>query len=112
MNAPRSDLAFPDCRMFLDKAVNDDKGWRMIFREKGEATNFRLRCYTARRRQLKLNAQVYLGEDDASTLARRTTHWDGLVILIREVDTGWAVLALHDAQALMGVQAIEQGPIL
>ncbi len=112
MNAPRSDLAFPDCRRFLDKAVNDEKGWKMIFKERGEATNFRLRCYTARRRQLKLNSQVNLGESNASEKARTTTHWDGLVILVREVDTGWAVLALHDADALMGVQAIEQGPIL
>ena len=103
MSEPRRDQGFPDCVEFWDKALDSDKGWKVVFAEKGHATNFRLRCYGARRRMLKFNAQVY-GEGD---LMKRKTVWDAIVLHIRQVEDGWAVLAVKGLESI----AVRQGPI-
>lgn len=110
MNAPKSDQAFPDCRQFLNKAIEQEEGWAIVFAEKGKATNFRLRCYTTRRRELILNSRIYTGDTAEDALARKSTVWDGLVMLVKEVENGWAVMALHDGEAALSAQIVAQGP--
>ena len=109
MNAPKSDQAFPDCRQFLNKAIDQEEGWAIVFAEKGKATNFRLRCYTTRRRELILRSRIYTENTAEAKLARESTPWDGLVMLVREVENGWAVMALHDGEAALSAQIVEQG---
>lgn len=111
MNAPKSDQAFPDCRQFLNQAIAEEEGWAIVFAEKGKATNFRLRCYTTRRRELILNSRLYTEDTPEDALARKTTVWDGLVMLVKEAENGWAVLALHDGKAALNAQIVAQGPV-
>lgn len=111
MGEPKSDQAFPDCQEFLDKAVANDKGWRIVFAERGDATNFRLRCYTTRRRLLRLFARINATKDDRSEVAKTQTPWDGLVIFIKEAENGWAVIAAHDGASIISARTVEQGPL-
>lgn len=111
MGEPKSDQAFPDCQAFLDKAVGHAKGWRIVFAERGDATNFRLRCYTTRRRLLKLYAKIHAGDGDYAEVAKTKTPWDGLVIFIKEAENGWAVIAAHDGASIISARTVEQGPL-
>ena len=105
MSQPKSNEAFPDCREFLDRALASEKGWRATFAERGQATNFRLRCYATRRRDMIFNAKLY-AKDEAM---HNRTVWDGIVLLVRQTDLGWAVLGLK-GDALQTI-TLEQGPI-
>ncbi len=114
MGLAKSGFAFADCATFMQDAVGHSKGWSMTFQEKGPATNFRLRCYAARRRQLRINEGrtfEHIEDVEQRSHERGKTDWDGLVLLVKEVDNGWAVLALHDGRALIEAQIISQGPI-
>ena len=111
MNAPKSAQAFPDCREFLNRAIAEEESWGIVFAAKGTATNFRLRCYTTRRRELLLNSRLYTGPTEEEALARKSTVWDGLLLLVKEVEDGWAVLAMHDGRAALNAQIISQGPV-
>ena len=107
MGAPRSEEAYPDSREFLNKAIESEKGWRATFMNRGEATNFRLRCYAARGRQLSIEMRFNKGVKDY--LPR--TVWDGLVLFLKETEHGWAVIAMKDdGEALQNV-VVEQGPV-
>jgi len=107
MPAAKSDYAFPDCREFMNKAIASEKGWRVRFEKHGPAVNFRMRCYTARRRELTFNKKFY-GEED---LARDRTVWDGLVFLIKEAGAEWEVIAVKDGAAMLGAQVTWEGPL-
>lgn len=111
MNAPKSNQAFPDCREFLNRAIAERESWGVVFAAEGTAINFRLRCYTARRRQLILNSRLYTGPTEEDALARKSTVWDGLILLVKEVEDGWAVLAMHDGKAALNAQIVRQGPV-
>lgn len=107
MSEAKSDLAFPDCREFWNAALGSEKGWRATFKEKGHATNFRLRCYGVRRRELIFNAKLY-NDGDAM---RHQTIWDGIALHIRETEHGWAVLAIKGEDGSLEAITVEQGPI-
>lgn len=106
MSAAVSDYGFPDCREFLNQALGAEKGWRATFSEKGHATSFRLRCYSVRRRERTFNKKFYVNDE----MAARQTVWDGLVLVVRKTELGWAVLATKGAAALENA-TIEHGPI-
>lgn len=114
MGLARSGAGFVDCATFMQDAIKHPKGWSMTFADKGPATNFRLRCYAARRRQLRINEGrtfEHIADVEQRSLEKGKTDWDGLVFLVKEVNVGWAVMALHDGKALIEAQIIEQGPI-
>ncbi len=104
MGAPRSEEAYPDCREFLNKAIESEKGWRDTFVEKGVATNFRLRCYAARSRQLSIEMKFNKDVKDYVP----STVWDGLMLSVKETEHGWAVIASKDGSSSL---IVEQGPI-
>ncbi len=104
MPVAKSQYAFPDCRGFMNKAINAEKGWRVRFKENGKAVSFRLRCYTARRRdqafQIKLRPEM-----------EGQTAWDGLVFFLNEVEGEWEIMAVKDEQAALGAQVTWEGPV-
>ena len=102
-----SDHGFPDCREFMNKAAAAKKGWTVTFAERGSATAFRLRCYTARMRELKRNIKLY---PEGEHMHGRTV-WDQLIFLIKEDKGGWQVIAVQDGEAALEAQVVRQGPI-
>ena len=101
MAQSKSAFGFPDCREFLDRAVESEKGWRVRFDSEGKAKAFRLRCYTARFRELKRNQKIYSENEPAYF----ETAWHRLTFSIRKIDEGdhagdWAVEAMHGEEAL------------
>lgn len=104
MPAAISDQAFPDCRDFMNKALEAKKGWRARFEERGSAVSFRMRCYTARRRELAFNIKLY----PEGEMMHGKTVWDGLVFLLREAKGGWEVVASTNGAA--GIM-IWEGPV-
>lgn len=107
MPAAISDGGFPDCREFMNKAIEAEKGWRARFEERGSAVSFRMRCYTARTREKKFNLKFYSKDD----IAHGKTVWDGLVFFLKEVEEGWEIVALQDAEAMLDSQLTWQGPV-
>lgn len=99
MTQPKSPHSFPDCRAFMDKAIASKLGTRIIFKEKGKATNFRFRCYTARHREKARNLKIYKQED----ILYGATVWDKLIFPIyqREPDGRWVMEAIHDEEAAL-----------
>ena len=84
MSISTSRLSYQDCIEFMDKAMEDDKGARIIFGIRDNATFFRMRCHTARQINRKDNRLIYSAGDplyDASM-------YDKLVFRIREDEDG------------------------
>lgn len=85
--------AFPDCRNFLDRAVESKKGARAIFPTKKQALSFRMRCYTARARERKRNCQIY----EKGDMLFDTSVWHRLTFIVRELSDGRGeLIATHD----------------
>ncbi len=107
MGVAKSVYSYPDCREFLNRAIDAKKGYGVVFQEEGKATQFRLRCYTARRRELERNVKIYPPGD----MMHDRTAWDGLVFLIKVVPDGFEVQAIQDGSTALGAQVVRQGPI-
>lgn len=107
MGVAKSEFGFPDCREFLNNAKDSEKGWSVTFKERGDAVAFRMRCYTVRRRELERNKKFY---EEGEVMHDRTI-WDGIVFIIKEVEGGWNLLAMHDGPAALEAQVVRQGPI-
>ncbi|KKM80737.1 hypothetical protein LCGC14_1336950, partial [marine sediment metagenome] len=93
-----SDHAFGDAIGFMDTALaNADSfktkecGQKIIFLTEKAAKNFRLRCYTARTRELRNNKKMFTKEDKAYFV----TDYHRLQFIIKEVEhkgqTLWAL---------------------
>ena len=95
--------AFPDCRSFMDKAIEAKKGFLAIFPEKGQAESFRLRCYTARSREKQQNKKLF-DKDDAMY---GKSVWDSLTFRVGEAGARWAVAAVHDEEAALQAAGVE-----
>src|SRR5258706_13433765 len=88
MSISTSRLSYQDCIEFMDKAMEDDKGARIIFGIRDNATFFRMRCHAARQINRKDNRLIYSAVDplyDASM-------YDKLVFGLRKDEDGktWA----------------------
>ena len=81
MNAPKSAQAFPDCREFLNRAIAEEESWGIVFAAKGPATNFRLRCYTTRRRECIVNSRLDTGPTEEEALEMKSTVWAGMLLV-------------------------------
>ena len=106
MTAAKSTWSFPDCRAFMDKAVESEKGWQITFKERGQATAFRLRCYTARDRERKSNSKIY----EVGDPMHNSSVWQKLTFATQECTEGWQVLAMHGDDALE-LRGISNGPL-
>lgn len=82
MGQARSEFSYPDCRVFMDNAIEAEKGWKVIFELKGQATNFRMRCYTARGREERRNAKIY----DQGDPMFNSSVWSGLTFAVEKVE--------------------------
>ncbi len=106
MTAPQDAFSYPDCRAFMDKAIESEKGWQITFEERGQATAFRLRCYTARDRERKRNRKIY--SEDSPMFD--SSVWQKLTFTTKECPEGWQVLAMHGDEALE-LRGISNGPL-
>jgi hypothetical protein len=59
MSLSTSILAYQDCKEFLERAVEDDKGARIPFRTEADANFWRMRCYQCRKLDREQNAMIY-----------------------------------------------------
>src|SRR6266436_3787560 len=59
MSISTSRLSYQDCYEFMDHAMEDDKGARIIFKSRDEATFYRMRCHTARVINRTDNRRIY-----------------------------------------------------
>ncbi len=87
MGQPQTAWSFPDCRAFMDNAIEAEQGYQVTFRTKGQATNFSLRCYAARDKERLRNAKVYSGVDHP---LHNSTVWHQLTFIVKE--TGKTIL--------------------
>jgi len=98
MGQPKSPHSFPDCRAFMNKAAEAEIGTRAIFREKGHAKSFQLRCYTARNREQIRNKKMF---EEGDVLYGAST-WDTLTFKIQKLADGrYALSAIHDDEAAL-----------
>ncbi len=84
MSISTSRLSYQDCYEFMDHAMEDDKGARIIFKSRDEATFYRMRCHTARVINRTDNRRIYeIGDPlyDASI-------YDKLTFRIKEDEDG------------------------
>lgn len=120
MGQATSDFSYPDCRVFMDNAIEAEKGWKAVFAMKGQATNFRMRCYTARGREERRNAKIY----DQSDPMFNSSVWSGLTFVVERVDgkvlcercggeteeERWALLAIQGDNSL-DTKCVSHGPL-
>lgn len=103
MPMPSSNEALADARGFMDKAIESSKGGRILFLTREQAWAWRNRCYAARTREKKQNAQVYPEGEPM----HNSTVWHKLIFAIEELDRDgtkiWALSARHGDQAYEAV---------
>ena len=103
MPMPISYAALGDARGFMDKCIESKKGGRLLFLTKDQAWHFRARCYSARRRELKNNAQIY----PEGEVMHNSTVFHPLMFTIEELDRDgtkvWALSARHGDDAYQAV---------
>lgn len=98
MGQSESAHGFPDCRAFLDRCIAAERGGKLIFKNKGSATAFSRRCYTARHREKKRNIKLFPVDDPM----HNATAWDILTLRVLEGQTGtWELHAIHDGDAAL-----------
>ena len=107
MSISTSRLSYQDCYEFMDHAMEDDKGARIIFKSRDEATFYRMRCHTARQINRTDNRRIYEVGDplfDASI-------YDKLVFRIKEDQDGqfwvYAEKTELDLEAVEGLSGLE-----
>ena len=100
---PISYAALGDARGFMDKCIESKKGGRLLFLTKDQAWHFRARCYSARSRELKNNAQIY----PEGEVMHNSTVFHPLMFTIEELDRDgtkvWALSARHGDDAYQAV---------
>ena len=120
MGQPKSDWGFPDSRAFMDKAIESPNGWQVTFETEGQATNFRMRCYTARDRERRRNTKIY----ETGEPMFNSSVWHNLTFIVAKVDkrvlcalckkdTGkeqWQLLATQGDNSL-DAKCLSHGPI-
>ncbi len=120
MGQPQNAWSFPDCRIFMDKAIEAESGWQVTFESKGHAMNFRMRCYTARDRERRRNKKVFTDEDHP---LHNSTIWHNLTLSIQQddkrllcdncrqnVNSQWKVLAIQGDNSLEHM-CVSNGPL-
>ncbi len=87
MSISTSRLSYTDCFDFFDKAIEDDKGARIIMGSFADANFFRMRCHTAR----KIDRQDNLKIHDKGTKLHGASIYDQVALRIRqdEEDNYW-----------------------
>jgi len=94
MTTSSSRLAFADCFDFMDRALEDPKGARASFGDRGSAMHFRVRLHTARRYDREANKEVYSPGDPMYGISE----YDKLTASIREDGDIWYIYLEHRAQ--------------
>ncbi len=103
MPMPISSAALADARGFLDKCIESKKGGRVFFLTREQAWAYRNRCYAARARELKVNAQLY----PEGEVMHNQTVYHKLIFQIEELERDgqkvWALSARHGDSAFESV---------
>lgn len=79
MSLGSSLLMFEDVRKALEEAMSKEIGIEIIFETKGEAVQFRQRCYAFRGQHRKINAAAFDENDPRS----KESIYDNLLIIMK-----------------------------
>ena len=86
MALSNSILAYIDCKEFLERAVDDERGARIPFRTEKEAEYWRMRCNQFRKLDRQQNRQVF----ELGHKMHGNSEYDGLTMIIRHSQDGYA----------------------
>jgi hypothetical protein len=90
MPLPNSILAFQDCTDFMDRALEDAAGARMIFMTEADAHNYRMRLNQARELDRRENKMIH----EPGKLLHGKSEYDILQFTIRDDTEGkWWIYA-------------------
>lgn len=118
MGQPLGDQAYPDARAFMDRALDSETGYRIIFDTEARTKNFRMRCYTARDRERKRNLKIYELQDPMYG----TSVYHTIAFVIKPVGAQtlcevcraevkqWQLVATHSDNS-MDTRCISHGPV-
>lgn len=79
--------AHVDCRAFLLRVLESERGAAAVFDVKGKALNFRQRCYSHTRAVKKMNMKLY--QPDEPMYGK--SEYDTISLFIEEKDGKWWV---------------------
>lgn|SRR6267142_2105769 len=85
MSLPDSVLAYSDCRDFLDRALEAERGARMIFRTSKDAEYWRMRCNQFRKLDRRQNKMVF----DIGHQMHGNSQYDTLTMTIKSSPDGY-----------------------
>lgn len=107
MSISTSRLSYQDCYEFMDHAMDDDKGSRIVCGTRDNSTFFRMRCHTARQINRTDNRQIY----EAGHPLYNASIYDKLVFRIKEDEDGkfwvYAEKTELDLEAVEGLSGLE-----
>src|SRR5258706_4433955 len=85
MALSNSIMAYHDCKEFLERAVDDEKGARIPFRTEKEAEYWRMRCNQFRSLDRGQNRMIF----DLGHKMYGQSEYDGLTMVIRHSSDGY-----------------------
>ncbi len=86
MALSNSILAYNDCKEFLERAVDDEKGARIPFRTEKEAEYWRMRCNQFRSLDRQQNRMIF----ELGHKMHGHSEYDGLTMIIKHSQDGYA----------------------
>lgn len=104
MSQPLSANALPDARAFLNRVLKAKKGLKITFPSYEKAFSFRMRCYTAKSRELARNKKVY-GEKDPDY---NQTIWDEISLYLERQKNGTCKLVGRHDEDIAGSMGVEE----
>ena len=92
------------CQLFMNEALLSEHGMMEKFETKKAAVSFRIKCYQARAKVLRMNTRVGKATEkhhlELESTAWYTTPWDHMEFFLKEIPEGWGILAMNGAGLL------------
>ncbi len=112
MALSNSILAYGDCKEFLERAVDDEKGARIPFRSEKEAEYWRMRCNQFRALDRQQNRMVF----ELGHKMHGHSEYDSLTMIIRHSQDGYvwvyAEKRILEPGLIENLSEVEEVPLL
>ncbi len=112
MALSNSIMAYQDCKEFLERAVDDEKGARIPFRSMREAEYWRMRCNQFRALDRRQNLMIF----DLGHKMHGQSEYDGLTMIIRHSQDNyfWVYAEKRTVEPglIEDLSSIEEVPVL